>query len=74
MTAGGRSLRAEGSGARLGVYSRWQLRDYLMDRGIATFLITALMGYLGAGPIHMLLRQDLERPAIIARYGSAQRA
>jgi ABC-type transport system involved in multi-copper enzyme maturation permease subunit len=62
------------AGARLGAYSRWQLRDYLMDRGIATFLITAMIGYLGAGPIHMLLGQDIERPAVIARYGSAAAA
>jgi hypothetical protein len=74
VKAGVAGVRVERARARLGAYSLWQLRDYLMDRGIATFLITALIGYLGAGPIHMLLRQDFERPATIARYGSAAAA
>lgn len=68
------SLEGKRSSARLGAYSRWQLRDYLMDRGIATLLITAMLGYLGAGPIHMLLKQNFEQPAAIARYGSAAAA
>jgi nitrate reductase NapE component len=62
------------SGARLGAYSVWQLRDYLLDRGVATFLITALTGYLGAVPIYAMLQQDFTRADFIAKYGSAAAA
>jgi hypothetical protein len=62
------------TGARLGAYSVWQLRDYLLDRGIATFLITALTGYLGAMPIYVMLRQDFTQPDLVAKYGSAAAA
>lgn len=61
-------------GARLGAYSLWQLRDYLVDRGLATLLITALTGYLGALPTYALLHQDFGRPEIVAQYGSAEAA
>jgi hypothetical protein len=63
-----------GGHARLGAYSLWQLRDYLLDRGVATFLITALTGYLGAMPIYAMLQQDFTRPDLIAQYGSAAAA
>jgi hypothetical protein len=74
------STRAEipkeqtGRGARLGPYALWQLRDYLLDRGVATFLITALTGYLSAVPVYVMLRQSFDRPELVARYGSAAAA
>jgi hypothetical protein len=37
---------AEASGARLGRYSLWHLRDYLRDKGIATLITIVLLGYL----------------------------
>jgi hypothetical protein len=74
------STRVEGSkndtrpGARLGAYALWQLRDYLLDRGVATLLITALTGYLSAAPAYVMLRQNFDRPELVARYGSAAAA
>jgi ABC-type transport system involved in multi-copper enzyme maturation permease subunit len=74
------STRAETSdvetrrGARLGAYAFWQLRDYLLDRGVATLLITALTGYLSAVPAYLMLQQNFERPELVARYGSAAAA
>ena len=63
-----------GRGARLGPYALWQLRDYLFDRGVATLLITALTGYLSAVPAYLMLKQNFERPELVARYGSAAAA
>ena len=37
--------------ARLGRYSLWHLRDYLRDKGIATVITVALIGYLTQGPL-----------------------
>lgn len=75
MSAVARPTRSEGrSRARLGAYALWQLRDYLMDRGVATLLITALTGYLSAVPAYLMLQQNFERPELVARYGSAAAA
>jgi ABC-type transport system involved in multi-copper enzyme maturation permease subunit len=60
--------------ARLGAYALWQLRDYLLDRGVATFLITALTGYLSAAPAYFMLRQNFDRAELVAQYGSAAAA
>jgi hypothetical protein len=70
------TVRDERHGARLGAYAPWQLRDYLMDRGLPTFLISALFGYLGAAPIHALIKRNVEDlPArMIAKYGSVHAA
>ena len=37
--------------ARVGAYALWQLRDYVKDRGIPTFIVALLSGYLGLSPI-----------------------
>jgi hypothetical protein len=39
------------SRARLGRYSLWHLRDYLRDKGIATVITVALIGYLNQVPL-----------------------
>ncbi|MFL5605618.1 MAG: hypothetical protein ACJ8AD_04160 [Gemmatimonadaceae bacterium] len=61
------------SGARLGAYAFWQVRDYLLDRGVATLLITALTGYLSAVPAYLVLHQNFDAD-VVARYGSAAAA
>ena len=62
--------------ARLGSYAWWQLRDYFTDRGVPTFIICALFGYLEVGPVHALLQQRLARvgPAMVTQYGSMDAA
>src|SRR5688500_12094939 len=42
---------ATGTRARLGRYAVWHLRDYLRDKGIATLITLALVGYLTQIPI-----------------------
>lgn len=56
--------------ARLGAYSVRQLIDYLRDRGIATTLITLLMGYLAVAPARAMLHTQHVSPWAIAKYGS----
>jgi hypothetical protein len=67
---------ARRQGARLGAHATWQLRDYLWDRGLPTFLISALFGYLGAAPIRALIARNVAHlpERVIARYGSVQAA
>ena len=63
-------------GARRGAYAFWQLRDYLVDRGLPTFLITLLFGYLAVAPVRAMMHQNatLVTPRMIARFGSAEAA
>jgi ABC-type transport system involved in multi-copper enzyme maturation permease subunit len=58
-------------GARLAGYARWQLRDYLVDRGIPTALVGSLFGYMVGGAMIGAMRAPLERmsPAELARAG-----
>lgn len=57
--------------ARLGAYAWWQLRDYFMDRGVPTLIISLLFGYLGVGPMHAMLKVRLAAmpPALVRQYG-----
>ena len=43
------------SGARLGRYSVWQLRDFMIDRGIAVLIIGLLLGYLAIEPMRVMM-------------------
>jgi hypothetical protein len=60
--------------ARVGAYALWQLRDYLKDRGLPTFIVALLSGYLGLSPIieRMPTRADAVPPMLLARFGSAE--
>lgn len=61
--------------ARLGGYAFWQLRDYLVDRGLPTVLITLLFGYLAVAPVRAMVRGTaLLAPRLIAKYGSQEAA
>ena len=59
--------------ARVGVYALWQLRDYLKDRGVPTFIVALLSGYLGLSPIleRMPMRSDPVPTPLLVRFGSA---
>lgn len=67
---------ATGSRARLGAYARWQVRDYLMDRGAPTALVGLLFGYMVGGPMVGSMNMSLVRmsPAAIARAGGLDAA
>lgn len=43
------------SAGRLARYSGWQLRDFLIDRGIAVLLIGVLLGYTAIEPMRLAL-------------------
>ena len=60
--------------ARVAAYARWQLRDYLKDRGVPTFIVALLSGYLGLSPIieRMPTRADAVPAGLLARFGSAE--
>ena len=60
--------------ARVGAYALWQLRDYLKDRGVSTFIVALLSGYLGLSPIieRMPTRADPVPAGLLARFGSAE--
>ena len=60
-------------GSRIAAYAPWQLRDYLIDRGAPTFLVSALFGYIGIGTMLQALSASIARmsPAQLARYGGA---
>jgi hypothetical protein len=59
--------------ARVGAYALWQARDYLKDRGVPTFIVALLSGYLGLSPIieRMPTRADPVPAGLLARFGSA---
>jgi hypothetical protein len=73
MSAAGERDRAR---AQLGRYGLWQLRDYAMDRGLPTVIVSMLFGYLTLAPLLMITKRQLETlpPATIARYGSVDAA
>ncbi len=60
--------------ARVGAYAVWQLRDYFKDRGLPTFIVALLSGYLGLSPIieRMPTRADAVPAGLLARFGSAE--
>jgi ABC-type transport system involved in multi-copper enzyme maturation permease subunit len=62
--------------AQLGRYGLWQLRDYAMERGLPTIIVSMLFGYIAIGPMLMMVKLQVEKlpPATIARYGSVEAA
>ncbi|MDB4917252.1 MAG: hypothetical protein JWM95_4896, partial [Gemmatimonadetes bacterium] len=46
---------------RMSIYALWQLRDYLMDRGLPTLLVLLVFGYLGVAPAMRSMGMMLER-------------
>jgi hypothetical protein len=59
--------------ARVAAYALWQLRDYVKDRGVPTFIVALLSGYLGLSPIieRMPTRGDPVPAALLTRFRSA---
>jgi hypothetical protein len=64
------------SGARLGGYALWQVRDYFTDRGAPTALVGTLFGYMVAGPMIATVNMQLERmsPSSLAGRGGMEAA
>jgi hypothetical protein len=58
------------------MYGVWQLRDYLIDRGLPTLIIGTLLGYLTVAPLLPALRHNMETmpPRLIARWGGVEAA
>lgn len=61
---------------RIGPYALWQLRDYIMDRGAPTLIISALLGYATIGPMLPMLTRSLAHlsPQAIASAGGMEGA
>jgi ABC-type transport system involved in multi-copper enzyme maturation permease subunit len=61
--------------ARLGAYTRWQLRDYVLNRGAPTIIVALLIGYLGVSSMLAKLSSGEGPPArLIRQYGSIHAA
>lgn len=62
--------------AQLGRYGLWQLRDYAMDRGLPTIIVSVLFAYITLTPMLMIFNRQMQTlpPATIARYGSVDAA
>ena len=62
--------------AQIGLYGLWQFRDYLMDRGLPTAIVTSLFGYLTVAPMLPRLHNNLANipPALIAKWGGPAQA
>lgn len=62
--------------ARLGAYALWQIRDYIVDRGASTAIITILLAYVTLGPLLPTVRHNIETlPAtLVARWGGPEAA
>lgn len=56
---------------RVGLYGLWQLRDFLLDRGVPILIISSLLGYLTVAPMLPALHRNLASlpPRLIARWG-----
>lgn len=59
--------------SRVGAYGLWQLRDYLMDRGLPTLFVLLMLGYITIAPMLNMLNHRMDdmaaRPAAVARLG-----
>ena len=61
--------------ARLGRYSLWQVRDYVLNRGLPTLIFALLFGYLGVSAILAALHSPVGPPMeLIEQYGSVNAA
>jgi hypothetical protein len=70
------TTRAPRRSAQLGAYALIQLRDYFMDRGLSTILVTLLLTYAILAPLHaaLNLRAAAGSARALAQYGSAEGA
>ncbi len=61
---------------RAGAYGLWQARDYFMDRGAPTVIVSLLLGYLAVSPMLQGVQHAVETDAtrLVAKYGSIQAA
>ncbi len=75
MTAPVASSRADRRG-RVGAYGLWQFRDYLLDRGAPTFIVSSLFAYLTVAPMLPGLKRNMDTlpPKLIARWGGVDAA
>jgi hypothetical protein len=57
--------------ARVVRYGAWQMRDFLMDRGISLLIIGSLLGYLTLAPMLPALHRNLATlpPRLIEKWG-----
>jgi hypothetical protein len=62
--------------AQVGRYGFWQLRDYVMDRGLPTLIVCVLFGYLTLAPMLVGYRHQMDTlpPRLIAKYGGVEGA
>ena len=62
--------------ARVGRYGVWQLRDYMMDRGLPTLLVCVLFGYLTLAPMLIGFRHQMDvlPQGLIVKYGGIEGA
>ena len=61
---------------RVGRYALWQLRDFLMERGLPIFIIGGLLGYLTVAPMLPALHRNMASlpPRLIAKWGGVDGA
>jgi hypothetical protein len=62
--------------AHVGRYGLWQLRDYVMDRGLPTLIVCVLFGYLTLAPLLLAHKHQMDTlpPRLIVRYGGIEGA
>ncbi|MBA3672218.1 MAG: hypothetical protein H0W68_09385 [Gemmatimonadaceae bacterium] len=74
----GRRESDTGGGRRSGIgwYGWWQLRDYLIDRGTPTVIVSALFGYLTAAPMLASFKNQIDQlpPRLITKWGGVDGA
>ena len=62
--------------SRVGAYGIWQLRDYLMDRGLPMLFVLLMLGYITIAPMLSMVSRRMEdmaaRPAVVARFGGVE--
>ena len=58
------------------LYGLWQLRDFFVERGLPTFIISGLLGYLTAAPMLPALHRNIASlpPRLVAKWGGADAA
>ncbi len=61
---------------QLGAYGLWQLRDYLIDRGLPTVIVCTLFGYLTVAPGLPRVRANVENlpQALVTKWGGVDGA
>ena len=64
------------SRSRVALYGLWQLRDFFVERGLPTFIISGLLGYLTAAPMLPALHRNIASlpPRLVAKWGGADAA